>query len=458
MPALSTVRLGYTGSDHRSFHLLQDGEGEQQYGALAAGYKRDGAFDLLGGLTYSHHTTTGIKWSNVTDLDKTGPYILADTLGGTTYGEQYHLWGGASRQLGAHAFHLNLSYRAYGSYRQKDPRASIKVSDFTIGLGWARRIGKHLFGLSAEYNRYRQYASVRNYKDDGRALTNFYVLNGLGFYSDILSGAEYTYGVAYHGAGFNLAFQWIPQAPTGLYLTGQYRGFSNAFLHSNYTYGVYAKKALQAEGGYRMAFEKFTYAFKAHVNYLHGRGTEYLYKVVVVDHESRESDRQLLSRLPKYSREELNCTLALLTTYNTQGYLLSAEAGGGFQTEAELYQKGTFFTRFKNGAGHLILQGQKFTDKATWGMRLQGQVQKIISADQQLLSTSDGDARYVVTRSLVLPDFNTKKLDLYRAKAGLSLIMPVKQNLAIHLGLNYEITSNTDRSNHFWEGSVGFFF
>lgn len=229
LPALSTVRLGYTGSDHRSFHLLQDGEGEQQYGALAAGYKRDGAFDLLGGLTYSHHTTTGIKWSNVTDLDKTGPYILADTLGGTTYGEQYHLWGGASRQLGAHAFHLNLSYRAYGSYRQKDPRASIKVSDFTIGLGWARRIGKHLFGLSAEYNRYRQYASVRNYKDDGRALTNFYVLNGLGFYSDILSGAEYTYGVAYHGAGFNLAFQWIPQAPTGLYLTGQYRDFPTRF-------------------------------------------------------------------------------------------------------------------------------------------------------------------------------------------------------------------------------------
>lgn len=313
-------------------------------------------------------------------------------------------------------------------------------------------------GISFEYQRYRQYASVRNYKDDGRALTYFYILNGLGFYSDILSGSEYNYGIQYHGAGYSIAFQWVPKGQSGLYLMGRYAAFNNEMLRGHNTYGAYSRKDWQAEGGYRMAGEHFSYTLKANVDYLDGDGAEYLYKVVVVDEESRETDYQLLSKLPKYAQKEQHYVLSLLTTYADKGYLLSAEAAGGFHAEEETYQKGTYFTRIHKGVGHLALQGQKFSAKAIWELTLKGQMSKNIAAEKHLLSPDTEASRYVVTRLLVLPDYDYKRQHLYRVNASLSLLLPVKKDLLANLKLTYERVAGNHRWNQYLAGSVGLFF
>ena len=180
--SFSDIQLKYQ-KNNKENYLLQEGKSSQIVSFNASSYKKQKNNQTIwGAASYINTQLNSVKWNNNLDLDRIGPFVMADSLGGKTNVQAYQFSGGYSKAVGRFNWGAQISYQAALSFKTIDPRPKNTTSDLELTVGGNYAIGsKYKLGVHAAINRYIQTSTISFSSEVQRAA--LYQMNGLGNYN-----------------------------------------------------------------------------------------------------------------------------------------------------------------------------------------------------------------------------------------------------------------------------------
>lgn len=260
--------------------------------------KREKSF-VFGRVCYSKSNTSNIKWSTVSDYKELAPYIVADTIGGKSYGENYYFEGIYSLIQKKNNFAIQAKYRSAEDYRKLDPRPKSTVSDLEVKLGGIREINsKYMIGLHAGFHDYQQDHSIVA-KRPGTGIKIFY-LRGLGIsdenFSTVVTDNEPIDNI-YEKKGFSISTQLFPIGHTGFFQSLSYAANKLEFFgDQNDLVNHLDSREFNFTLGKQYQFSNKIFKIKSFAFFQNKEGSDYNYN----------HNRQLLSVAEKFISSRLN--------------------------------------------------------------------------------------------------------------------------------------------------------
>lgn len=196
--SLSDVSLGVHKRDKGVETQKGDGARNISFGTNA--YVRRTGSVMWGDARYENKTTYDINWNESADIEKVGPFVTADSVGGDIKSEEYAISGGLAARRGAWTWGGELSYDAKIETRDVDPRPKNIASDLTIKIGasWGKET---LADISAYAERYKQTGDIDTY--NSKSAAKIYHLTGMAQHYQRFAGqADETF---YDGHGIGAA-------------------------------------------------------------------------------------------------------------------------------------------------------------------------------------------------------------------------------------------------------------
>lgn len=194
------------GPDHGDgdYHRIREGSKYNDYSFATESYQslKNNIF-LYGKFNFHSLDETGGQWNGTYDPYNGNPYILADSVSGTTYHKQnYNLEGGIGYKLNERiSLGCGVNYYVAVGAKQKDPRPQNTYMRFSINPSLILHRANYKLGVDIGY---RNLKEEIEYKVSRLNFSpTFFMFKGFGFYSkDIgtgfyrfLSGNEFFGGV-----------------------------------------------------------------------------------------------------------------------------------------------------------------------------------------------------------------------------------------------------------------------
>lgn len=166
---------------------------------------------VRGYVEYRNGRKGGVAWNSGSDFSTVYPYIVADTVGGKVFLEQYAFSGSYACRAGDFYFGVQGDYRALQEYRTVDPRPRSIVSDLRTAVAAGYAPGdRYAIDVTVAYRRYSQSQTIDFYSHLGNNSAVFH-LTGLGgdFYR--FAGASDAYlTTRYAGNGLQCLLSFVP--------------------------------------------------------------------------------------------------------------------------------------------------------------------------------------------------------------------------------------------------------
>ncbi|TAJ08654.1 hypothetical protein DMA11_21065 [Marinilabiliaceae bacterium JC017] len=288
------VSVSWQQRHEKEIYDVPNGNKESVFDFNAHSFRKGEKYVVYGSAGYQYGVNKNIKWNNIADYQMLYPYLVADTIGGTAYREQYCFNGGYVRGWGKLTAGIYGDYRTRIEYRKLDPRPKSKVSDLLITLGLSVPVSKgHRLGVNADYSSYQQSHSIRVYRPGGSA--KLFYLRGFGIsdesFSTMLSdnGSECN---TYEKRGKGVSVQLFPVADQGYFQSLAFRQdqmeLQNSFFDA---INQLKETTLQGDLGWKFKGENRDRALKLHGFYHQQKGYEFNYT----------RNRDLLSKAHKYN-------------------------------------------------------------------------------------------------------------------------------------------------------------
>lgn len=345
------ISVNTTLQNNNSLHYHHQGDRHQILAGEVVGYHKKDRNTLFGTAAYLRGKEKNIRWSQVEDVHRLGPYIIADSTIGTRDYETYLLSGGLSHQTTAGTLGLSASYRAQSSYRTRDPRSYSIISDFKFTAGWALPLGtSNLAALSVTYGRYDQALNIKSYKEGRTDL--IYFMYGYGYYNQNLSGSSANYSNDYKGNSYALEFQLLQLQEEGWFLNTRYAQETIEAAYSHRTRGSYSSTDLLLTGGYQWKTPAHQYRISMDANHNIGKGTEFYYETFIVDTITATTETQLLSKNQKFHRQNSSLFLSGKGWITKDRWTIIPELKTGIQLHSSEYRT----TRWKTAINQLIIK------------------------------------------------------------------------------------------------------
>lgn len=308
------VGIHYNYSDFDKLSFIQDGSSLNQYKLAADGVvvKQNNIF--WGNISYTNFRRKNVRWNNVYDHNRVGPYLLADSIGGNVRGEEYNLAGGISVKYNKWIFGGKAGYIAGQNYRKTDPRPQATSTDIYIQASASYNIiNNYQAGLSFNAGKYREDIKISVEQD--KASYDFFPLKGFGLFDyTVFKAQASSYSTAYDGQNYGGVLFFIPQNKNGF--LGNFK-FDYNFIEPNYgsdnsptlyTYRTYDTSIDLGWQNYKnnyRSFIKFSYDYKL------GKGTERIYyKLQSEDQQTPIVKYYLLSSNSFYTKKIIESKLS----------------------------------------------------------------------------------------------------------------------------------------------------
>ncbi|WP_320018972.1 DUF6850 family outer membrane beta-barrel protein [Labilibaculum manganireducens] len=399
----------------------------------AYSFKRREKNFVFGRASYSKNNMDNIKWNTVSDYSELAPYIVADTIGGKTYGENYSFEGIYSLIQKKSTYALQAKYRSSEDYRKLDPRPKSTVSDLEIKLGGTREINsKYMIGLYAGYHDYQQDHEVDALRP-GTGIEVFY-LRGLGIsdenFSTVVTNSGGV-GNIYEKKGYSLGTQLIPIGQTGWYQSFSYKKSKLELLKIVGTgYDIvndFDAVEFNFSLGKQFQFSNKTVKLKSFGSYQSKTGSEYNYN----------HNRQLLSVTEKYSAKYLDggFTSILLVRGIKHSSLYQMEIK--YSSDESEYKIANSKNP-KQEVEHVTLRlntGRNFQfSKSSLNIKLEALAQYCINSDLTTSSLAKGKAN----ESLIVPNYEYLKSDWLSLASNIRYDFDTKNTYGIYTKLAYQ--------------------
>jgi len=311
------LSASYRNLNSNSLHLASEGDKQDEFRGEVTGFINKEKASAFGNVHYSKGTNFNTRWSDVSDNDKIGPYIVAEETGGDQKYEEYFISGAISKRNKFGTLGFSGQYRAKSVYRTRDPRAANIVSDVNLGTGIVFGLSKYITGISLSGNFYYQNVDVYFAEPDRKEY--FYFLYGFGLEQEKISATYSAFNMNYSGKGVELtAFITPSKNESGWFLSGEAKLFNIEATYDDMVPGKYKNFNAKANAGYKICSGSDFHNFGAAFYHMTGRGTEQYYNTFLLDSTSTTTITRLISKNTKFNESK---TMASLT-YNSE--LLSA--------------------------------------------------------------------------------------------------------------------------------------
>ncbi|RKD98555.1 DUF6850 family outer membrane beta-barrel protein [Marinifilum flexuosum] len=283
-------------------HLIEEGDKQSSIDFDAFSFKRLKKSFVYGRASYSKKNTNNIKWNTVSDYEKLAPYVVADTIGGKSYGENYYFEGIYSFIHRKNNYAIQAKYRSAEEYRKLDPRPRTTISDLEIKLGGTRKINsKYTIGLYTGFQDYQQDHEI-GARRPGTGIKIYY-LRGLGIsdenFSTIVTNSKSNSNI-YEIKGYSVGTQLLPIGQTGWFQSFSYKKSKLELLKTvGSGYDIVndlVSKKFEFSLGRQYLLDQKTCKVKAFASYEDKKGREFNYN----------HNRKLLSVLDKYSESNVS--------------------------------------------------------------------------------------------------------------------------------------------------------
>ena len=351
----------------RQATLVQDGKKYNNFSFNASSLTRQKDQLYYGDAGYENLIQRGILWNTTADWHRVSPYVVADTIGGTVYQEQYAFRGGYARNFGVVDLGLEASYRAKTMYKINDPRPKNTVSDMRIAIGGAYRVGRYYaIGVETVLNTYQQDQYIKVYKEDSGV--KIFYLRGFGIADEMFSTVLTSSGSmsnTYEQTRYEARLTLFPMLQNGWFaLVG--RRYGDLFLKETRLNDVcaYEETRTRFAFGYLCTQPQSAYAVKVSglfglkqgTEYAYSRGTEFLNKALKFEENVYQLGLDFIGYWQW--REGLESTLIVKLFFedDKQEYLGLRQVPVNAMNWTFGYLKGQKNTRYKFSLSSLLLK------------------------------------------------------------------------------------------------------
>lgn len=300
--SFSDVSLQWEKDKAKGLYHIQTGNAHTTYLFHAQSLLKKKKEVLWGSAAYKNEQIEGIKWSNVADPLLVYPYIVADTIVRTSYGEHYYFNGGYAVQFNKLSIGGEAHYRSGLEYRKLDPRPKSTISDLKISMGATLPVGKQRLGLHLKYGGYKQEQIVEIYRSGGGS--KMFYMRGLGAlddrYSTVITANDRPQN-KYKIEQGSLGIQLFPANNKGWFATADFCYSTLKQLDtSNNIVNQLNSHQYHSELGYLLSDNLKDIRLKMYVTLKSNNGTEYNYN----------NSGILVSNLKKYSLDNYQVGLS----------------------------------------------------------------------------------------------------------------------------------------------------
>lgn len=293
----SDVSLQYNRVAHKGLHNLQLGSSftDRRFDANALRLNSKSA--IYGKASYQNGYAEAIKWNTTADVHMHHPFVVADTIGGTSYHEYYIFMGGYAMRIGRFTIGVEGDYRSGLTFRKVDPRPKNILSDLTLTAGATMPLASHRLGFNMGVQNYKQSQNIGVYRP-GSGIKLFY-LRGMGIsdasFSTVISSNDISTNY-YDTFSTTFALQLYPENSKGMYYSLKYKS-SSMELSNGYNDLVHRleKRTYKTEIGHQALHANYSLNLKAFAAADLHDGYEYNY----------DRERKLISVASKYGQQNV---------------------------------------------------------------------------------------------------------------------------------------------------------
>lgn len=332
------LSITYDYANSKDLHLIQDGDQNSQYKLMAEGFTIENNKAFWGKVGYRNFRQKNVRWNDVYDYTRLGPYLIADSIGGNSQGEEYSLSGGLAIKYDKWTFAGEAGYIAGHNYRKKDPRPRSTSTDLYLQLSAAYSVShNYQLGTSLEVNKYREKPEIK-VERTGDSYT-FYSLRGFGSYSPKYTEANATSlsKWLYEGNTYKANLYFVPLNKTGFignlslgygYTDANYTQ-TNEKPYTLKTYNVIADLGWQHWGENNRSFIKLNYDYNL------GKGIERIYYYQKVNDTFGQYFLLIASKF--YTQKSVEAKLTAGHEWLSDKSVKWVSADFGHRTDKELY-------------------------------------------------------------------------------------------------------------------------
>ncbi|MGQ1787791.1 DUF6850 family outer membrane beta-barrel protein [Saccharicrinis sp. GN24d3] len=318
---VKTMGGSYYYNEDGKLYNVQKGNKTNKYRLAIHSYTKKESFTFYSEVYYQNGSKDNVTWNNINYSGRIGPYLIADSTGGTSYHEEYFFKGGIERKYDIFSWGIEGSYLARIHYRKNDPRPKTNTSIISIKPGVSFRVKKYRLGLHVGVDRYEQNLNMRIYGGDNEK-DYFYFLEGLGFYDKVFSGTNAYLETDYSSNAIEAGVQFVPVKKEGLFYTLKWLN-SNTEQYFAHTYpSIYKQHFLIGKLGWTKQYENLFLQFDGLAHFTNGVGTERVYESIIVNEETDTSDKRLLTESDNYSLNRLNLHLSAFLSSNISDQIM----------------------------------------------------------------------------------------------------------------------------------------
>ncbi len=348
------VSVNFLKKDAKAF-AIQEGADTHKFEFRSNSFFKDTKQLYYGSANYSKWNIEGYKWNTIADINLLQPYIIADTIGGKMYNEQYFFSGGYARRFSRIGVGAFASYRAKTAYKKIDPRPNNTVSDLKVRLGTAWKMSSnYTLGGAIDFNKYQQDQSMSVYKDGGGA--KIYYLRGLGVaderFSTVITDRSGV-GNKYKQNDYGLTLSFFPSQQRGFL---SMISFSNANLEllkqrgrTQMSVNELKTNLAKTSLGYKFTMKEVGCLVKLYGQYREQKGKEFIYK----------QNLTLLTTTEKYKNTEYRAGVEALGRYQWKNISSLTTLNIAYCNQEERYAGVRNSTSNAKNVGNIVLKLQE---------------------------------------------------------------------------------------------------
>lgn len=343
----ATVGTSYQQRHSNEYHLVREGSSGSDFGLFAEGIQREANTAFWGSTTYRDSRQNGVNWTEVNDLQRVGPYQVADSIGRNVFGEEYLLSGGFTSMKGIYNWAVEAGYRAANNHRKRDPRPRTIVSEPYLKVGFAMPAGEYRLGTTLSGTLYRQRLTVSIIEPKRKDM--FFAMRGFGMYDRLQSDYDSSFGWLYEGSSQGVSLFLLPEKGSGWIGLADYRvETTESYSTGNMYPSRFRVRTLVLQAGHSKRNAFSSRSFKVEGELQRGSGVERVYEHVPVDDNGENPfyEYRLLSESTRYQRDLRQLKATLLQEWFRGNSTPWVGAEAGFRSYTEQYLSPGYFIEY----------------------------------------------------------------------------------------------------------------
>jgi len=291
----TNVEIGFKFINKTDLFIVQEGDRfSNKYFASNSFYK-DSTKIFLGGASYSNSIRYNNKWNTASDYNLFYPYVMADTIGGDSYKENYAFNGGYAFLYNKFIIGIEASYNASLEYRRLDPRPLNTCSDLYFALNTVYSINSfRRLSLSVSYRAYQQRNNSNLFNSSSESI--MFYQRGFGLNSEYFSKKSSRFENLYDLYQYSAQLSYTPVKLKSLYLISSYTRSNMDFMLDTNNKSIASMKTNRFVNSiaYKFIASKISLGLFSDIDL--SKGFEYNYKVTgVFFNENNKYNRQIYS-------------------------------------------------------------------------------------------------------------------------------------------------------------------